>query len=360
MKHFQQTGIVLLFILSMVSSITLNAQTKKDQYQVIYEVPNTSVKNQQQTGTCWCFSTISFLESELIKSKKQQYDLSEMFAVKEAYHQKIENYVLRQGKANFSQGGQAHDVIYAMKSTGIVPQKIYKGNNYGKIHNHTALVKELKKELEKDNSEEVLPNNWLPNADQILDIYFGQSPSNFDYDGENYTPKSFLKSLNLNLDDYIEITSYTHHPFNQTFVLEIPDNWSNGSYYNVPIDRYMAIIDYALEKGYSIVWDGDVSEKTFQHKNGIAYLPEGTDVSQEARQKTFYNKETTDDHLMHLVGKATKDGKNYYIIKNSWDSDSNEYGGYLYMSEDFVRLKTVCIMLNKKSLTKKERKQLKI
>ncbi|MDC1106280.1 C1 family peptidase [Prolixibacteraceae bacterium] len=359
MKTINQIRSVLV-IIALMCGISIKAQAKQNEYHFIYEIPNTTVKDQQQTGTCWGFSTISFLESELIKYQNKKYDLSEMFAVKEAYHQKIENFVLRQGKTNFSQGGQAHDVIYAIKAIGIVPQEAYLGNTYGKVHNHSALVKELKRELKKNNGKKVLSDDWQEDADEILDKYFGQEPTNFNFDGKNYTPRTFFASLGLDLNNYIEITSYTHHQFNKPFVLEIPDNWSNGSYYNVPVDRLVKIIDYALEKGYSVVWDGDVSEKTFQHNNGVAYLPEGTNVSQEARQKTFFNKTTTDDHLMHLVGKATKDGKDYYIIKNSWNSNSNKYGGYLYMSEDFVRLKTVCIMLNKTALSKNESKQLKL
>lgn len=357
MKNFSLTSSLGTLLLMLLISCTSIAQEK---YTTVYETAKTSVKDQQRTGTCWCFSTISFLESEILKSQKKSYDFSEMFVVKTAYRQKIENYLLRQGKANFSEGGQAHDVIYAIKESGLTPQETFFGNTYGKIHNHKKMVGELKKELKKTNDKNIYDDQWGNRFNQILDQYFGEAPKEFTFEGKEYTPKSFFASLDLDLDNYIELTSYSHHPFNTTFVLEIPDNWSNGSYYNVPIDRFINIIDHALEKGYSIVWDGDVSEDGFQHKNGVAFLPENTDVSQEARQKTFFNKRTTDDHLMHLVGKATKDGKAYYIIKNSWNTDSNEYGGYLYMSEDFVRLKTVAIMLNKKALTRTEKKLLKI
>ncbi|QZE14153.1 C1 family peptidase [Halosquirtibacter laminarini] len=360
MKQLRLDSILLLFATLLTFSSSLYAKDKNNEYKNIYYIKNTSVKNQQKTGTCWCFSTVSFLESEIIKSQNKELDLSEMFLVKEAYHQKIENYVLRQGKANFGQGGQAHDVIDAIQEKGLTPQSAFKGNTYGKVHNHTKLVEDLTAELNKDNSKKVLEDNWLMRADNILDQYFGKEPTYFDYEGKHYTAKSFLASLNILLNDYIELTSYTHHPFNEKFILEIPDNWKNGEYYNVPIDRFMNIIDVALEKGYSVVWDGDVSEKTFQHSKGVAFIPKGTDVSQKARQTTFYNKKTTDDHLMHLVGKAEKDGVFYYIIKNSWDTNSNSFGGYLYMSEDFVRLKTVAIMINKNALSLNEHRLLDI
>ncbi|MDR1984358.1 MAG: C1 family peptidase [Prevotellaceae bacterium] len=328
-------------------------------------LPVTSVKNQSQSGTCWSFATISFLESELLREGKGEYDLSEMLPVYYSYISKAIKKIRRHGNSAAGQGGQAHDVLNAIRDYGIVPESIYSGIPANdSIHNHNKLANDLNNFLQKILKERNVPENWLDNYRQYLDSHLGVPPQSFQYGGKTYTPKEFAQSL-VNIDDYVELTSYGCYPFYEKILLEIPDNWSNDLYYNLPIDELMNVIDNSLENGYTIMWDGDVSEKGFSHKNGIAIAPveivddlfaetrEEYNVDDDLRQKTFDSHETTDDHLMHLVGTSTdQNGKKYYIIKNSWGTERNEYDGFLNMSEAFTRLKTVAIMVNKNAIPK--------
>ncbi|MDR2127397.1 MAG: C1 family peptidase [Prevotellaceae bacterium] len=326
-------------------------------------LPVTSVKNQSKSGTCWSFATVSFLESELLREGKGEYDLSEMFPVYYSYISKAVKKIRRHGNSAADQGGQAHDVLNVIRNYGIVPESVYAGMPKGdSIHNHSAMANSLKECLQTILSNKKIPENWINNYRQYLDAHLGIPPQTFEYDGKTYTPLEFAQSF-INVDDYVELTSYGCYPFYEKTILEIPDNWSNDLYYNLPIDDFMKVIDYALENGYTLVWDGDVSEKGFSHKNCIAIAPieqvenlfsairEEYNVDDSLRQKTFDSYETTDDHLMHLVGTSTdNNGKKYYIIKNSWGTNRNACSGFLHMSEAFVRLKTVAIMVNKKSI----------
>jgi len=331
-----------------------------------HDLECTSVKSQANTGTCWSFATSSFIESELMRMGKGEHDLSEMFVVRNIYKDKARNYLLRQGQANFSQGSLSHDLMRIMSSKGIVPESSYSGLvTKGQAHNHSELEAGLKGFLDGVRKSKGLSKRWPMAMEAILNTYLGEAPESFKYQGKSYDPQSFAESLDINADDYINLTSFTHHPFGEEFILEIPDNYSNGAFYNVPLTDMMDIIDKAMEQGYTIAWDGDVSEKGFDAKKGIAVLPakpnrkdlftepgDEVQVTQALRQENFESLSTTDDHLMHMVGKAKdKAGNEYYIIKNSWGKIS-PYKGYLYMSRAYVEMKTISVMVHKDMVSK--------
>ena len=362
--------IILLFIFFF--SINLSAQvelnkTSSYQFEVKENVACTPVKSQDRTGTCWSFSTVSFLESELIRTGKGKFDLSEMYIVRNIYKDKAMNYVLRQGKAQFSQGSLNHDVMRAFKAGGILPESIYSGKVGEETkHDHSELAKGLKGYLDGIMKSKRLSTKWMAGFEGILDAYMGEVPTSFEYAGKQQNTEAFTKDLGLNPNDYVELTSYTHHPFYETFVLEIPDNYSNGSYYNVPLEDLQAVVENAVSKGYSVAWDGDVSEKGFNAKEGIAVVPTDADredlytkpgkektISQADRQSTFMSYSTTDDHLMHLTGTAVdQNGTKYYLIKNSW-GEISDHKGFLYMSEAYFQLKTVGVLVHKDAIPAK-------
>lgn len=354
-------------------SVAGGKKEKKRGYEItdLYKIPTTSVKNQQSTGTCWSFATTSFIETELMRMGKPEYDISEMFFVSRAYEDKANRYVRFQGNSNFGQGGQAHDVMNVIKDYGMVPEAVYDGKNYGsEVHAHGEMVAVLQGMLEgvvKNRNRKLTPV-WDHAFKNVVETYLGTYPEKFEWEDIAYGPGTFLNETGFNPDDYIEFTSYSHHPFFESFILEVPDNWSHDPYINVPIDDLMSIMNNAFKNGFSVDWDGDVSESTFSHKDGLAILPlkpwiEKTDeekentfkvpevemaVTQSDRQETFDNYTSTDDHLMHLVGLARdKSGNMYYQTKNSWGRESNKQGGYLYMSEAYVRMKTIAIMVHK-------------
>ena len=368
-----------------------NASTTKIEegykFTPVVELKATPVKNQASTGTCWCFATTSFIESELLRMGKGEYDLSEMFIVRDNYTDKLNDNYLRQGKGNLGPGSVGHDWMYGFKNYGIVPDEVYNGLNYGSpTHNHGELNAFINAvaavPVQRKNESE----QYHKIVDAILDTYLGKIPENFTYKGVNYTPKSFAASLGINPGDYVEITSFTIFPFYTQGLLEIPDNWRMERYYNVPLDELIQTMDYALHNGYTIAWDGDISERGFSHSKGVAIFPElskvdnysttdrarlekmspgerseeafkfaspfpEVNVTQEIRQAGFENFTTTDDHLMHLTG-IVKDqnGTKYYITKNSWGTDRNTFGGYLNMSESYVRAKTISILVHKNAI----------
>lgn len=326
-------------------------------------LPITSVKNQQKSGTCWCFTTISFIESEILRQGKGEHNLSEMYSVYHAYLAKAKSAVRRHDENQNSQGGQAHDVMNAIRNYGMVPESAYRGMpENDTMIDHRQLVKDVYGNLKKLVEAKSVPENWLDEHKKILDNYFGVPPKTFTYNDKTYTPKEFAESL-INVDDYVEFTSYECYPFYEKVQLEIPDNWTNELYYNIPIDDLMRVIDTSLHKGYTIAWDGDISEKGFSHKRCIAIVPinivddlfseirEEYDVDDALRQKTFDSYETTDDHLMHLVGTSRdQNGTKYYIIKNSFGTERNDCGGFINMSIPYARLKTTAIMVHKNSI----------
>ncbi|MFQ5445957.1 MAG: C1 family peptidase [Saprospiraceae bacterium] len=357
--------------LFIVLAMSLQAQY---QFTMLSDCNCTAIKNQQNTGTCWSFATSSFLESELIRTGKPDIDLSEMFFVRTNYQQKAENYMLRQGKAQFGQGGLAHDVINALKIGGGVPESVYSGKLAGdNIYDHSEMETALKGLLSVIVQQKRPSSKWLKGFTALMDAYMGNAPEQFEYNGNQYTPKSFAKDLGLNPNDYVNFTSYTHHPFYSKFVLEIPDNWSNGSFYNVPVDDLVTIAENAIDKGYSVAWDGDVSERGFSGSQGIAVLPvdakrsdlfkqpgEELSPTQVDRQVTFENYSTTDDHLMHITGIAQDQNETrYFYVKNSW-GEISPYNGYIYMSEPYFRLKTVSLLVHKNAVPASIRKKLGI
>ncbi len=383
MQFRKSSGIALAAALVTVLSLGTRAQQPQGQaakddsprtFTMDTEVKRTPVRNQYRTGTCWDHATLSFLESELLRTGKGEYDLSEMWVVRHTYPKKAVAYVRNDGAAQFGEGGQAHDVLDQIRQFGIVPESVYSGMRIDESrHNHGEMFTVLKAMIDavnKMNGSRITPR-WQEAFEGVLDAYLGKPVANFEYQGKTFTPKSFFDSLGLNLDNYVELTSYTHHPFYKKMRLEVPDNWSqNADYYNLPIDELEAVIDNALRSGYSVDWDGDVSEREFSTRVGYAYVPakdfeEQTqaernakpsgpepekDVNQELRQKTFDNRTTTDDHLMHIVGLAhDQAGHKFYYTKNSGGTDQ-KFGGYLYMSRAYVRLKTVAILVHKDSI----------
>ena len=376
---------------ALMSASIASAQEKTDTTFVFNDVKvnaTTSVKNQYKTGTCWSFSGVSFLENELLKNGKGEYDLSEMFVVRQCYIDKAIHYVRYYGQTNYGQGGGLADVPYVYANYGIVPEEVYSGLNYGeKKHMHgelSALLEAYLKELVK-NPNKKLSEAWLNGYIGILDAYLGKAPEKFTYKGKEYTPKTFATMLGLDMNNYVAITSFTHHPFYKQFVLEVPDNWLNGQCYNVKLDEMKAVVDNAIDNGYTVLWAADVSEKGFKWYDGVALMPkvdenkdrtgtelarwvklkssekedelydfhgpvEEIEVTQESRQKGFDNYETTDDHGMVIVGKAVdQKGNKYYKVKNSWDSE-HIYGGFFYVSEPYFLSKTMSLMVNKKAI----------
>ncbi len=392
MKNIWRFFLTLSFTLISVTALLAQG------YQFTDVVRNqaTSVKNQASSGTCWSYATAAFLESELLRTGKGEVDLAEMFVVRYNYINRMNDNYLRRGKGNLGQGSLAHMFINIVKDHGIVPQEVYSGINYDSpLNNHRELNKYVNAistaavELKQKSAE----YDKLVNS--LLDIYLGPIPESFSYNGKQYTPKSFAESLGLDMDDYVQLTSFSHIPFYKKSIIEVPDNWDHARFYNVPIDEFMAVIDNALMGGYTVCWDGDVSEKGFSHANGIAINPDTKDLSslllgddrarfeqltqedkyaeiykfekpfpeivvnQEIRQKGYENFTTTDDHLMQLTG-IVKDqnGTKYYITKNSWGTARNSFGGYLNMSESFVRAKSISIMVNKELIPKEIRTKL--
>ena len=393
------SGWIVLLALGAMLPVAATAKSNESKpgkpayvFKIEKEVKRTPVKNQYWTGTCWCFSTISYLESEMLRLGKEELDLSEMFVVRNTYPRKAVNYVRLHGNANHSQGGQSHDVLEQIRRSGIVPEAVYPGLNIAEErHNHGEMVSVLQGVLDgilKREGTRVTPR-WLEAYEAVLDAYLGMVPQSFVYKGATYTPKSFADDyLQFKYDDYVELTSYDLYPFYQKCRLEIPDNWTyDSNYYNVPVDALENIVDYALTSGHSVVWDGDVSEKDFsggrsdtEHGSGYAIVPEKAwedktkaerrekiagpvqerEISQEMRTKTFDNFSTTDDHLMHIVGLARdQKGAKFYLTKNSGGIDQ-AYGGYVYLSRSFFRLKTTAIMINKNALPAEIREKLLI
>lgn len=351
--------------LKLLASMLFLSLSLAAQYEFTEDVRNecTSVKSQGITGTCWSFTTSSFLESEIIRSGHEPVDLSEMYVVRHVYEDKARNYILRQGSAAFSEGSLSHDLMRTMDKHGLVPESVYPGNpEPDSAYNHQELVKELKGILDETLKADEFDKNWFKKIEKTLDDHFGEVPESFEYKGKTYTPKQFSESLGLRSGQYVTITSFVHHPFGQSFILEIPDNYSNGSYLNMPLNDLQSITDEALKSGYTVAWDGDISEKGFSSKNGLAILPEKikekkmfddpqkeVKVTQEKRQEQFEFLESTDDHLMHIVGLAhDQNGTKYYIVKNSWGADRGPYEGYLYMSEAYFLMKTIAVMLPRK------------
>lgn len=363
----------------------------------VKELKVTPVKNQNRTGTCWSFSGIGFFESELLRLGKGEYDLSEMFVVNHSYKDKADKFVRLHGKLNFGQGGSFEDVLYVMKNYGAVPESVLTGLQYGEdmhVHGELEALAGAYVNTVVKNENGKLSTAWKSGYEGIIDSYLGKIPEKFMYNGKEYTPESFAKELGLNIDDYVSLTSYTHHPFYTQFALEIEDNWRWANSYNLPLNEFMEVFDNAINTGYTIAWGSDVSEKGFT-RNGIAVVPDikaletsGSDqdkwvglsktekeneikkliekpcqeltVNQKMRQEGYDNYQTTDDHGMIIYGIAKdQSGKKFYMVKNSWGTE-NKYKGTWYASEAFVAYKTMNIIVHKDALPKAIAKKLGI
>lgn len=335
----------------------------------------TPVKNQQSTGTCWCFSTTSLVESMSLKKGVKDVDISEMFTVRNIYVEKAKNYVLRQGTAQFGEGGLGHDLIRAIASYGAVPEAVYTGKKEGqKMHNHSKMVGELKVYLDSILKKTPIADNWLDGYNAILDNTLGKLPTSFEYDGSTYTPQSYAKDvLKFNAEDYVSITSFTHHPYYKQFVLEAPDNYANGMFYNLPLDEMMEVAKASIMNNYTVMWDADVSNRNFAQNKGFAMYwkddrapatinPDEDEKTYDAtiRQKLYENLTTQDDHLMHIVGiNKSEQGKEFFLVKNSW-GEVGPYKGFINVSPAYFSINTVGIVVPKASLSKGLRKKLRI
>lgn len=394
MKKF--VSLLLLFTIFISVEAQTQDSVKLDSlvFTPIQKNAITSIKNQSHSGTCWAYSGLGYFESELLRLGKGEHELSRMFIVRQTYMDRAINYVRFHGDAPLGQGGSFYDIVYGIKNYGIVPQEVYSGLATGDSLPDfseldpvmTAYIKGL---VESKNKK--LSSVWKKGYEGILDAYFGKAPEEFTYKGKKYTPKTYAEELGLNLDDYVSLTSYSHHPFYSQFSLEIQDNWRQEPSYNLPIDELMQTMDYAVRNGFTFAWGSDVSETGFNRK-GLAVISgeekvkdvKGSDaanwlgisegerqkkvdskqatfaITQEMRQKAFDNWETTDDHGMVIFGLAKDQlGREYYMVKNSW-GEKGDYKGIWYASKPFVAYKTMNILINKNAIPKDIRKKLGI
>ncbi|MBS1734328.1 MAG: aminopeptidase [Bacteroidetes bacterium] len=373
MKKIFLIGLSLGFICSSsVGQIgekgKMQAQVQANGFTVEKNNAATPVKNQARTGTCWSFSTTSLLESQYLKTfNKTDVDLSEMFFVYNMYIEKAKNYVLRQGKAQFGEGGLGHDVIRAVATYGAMPESVYSGLRDGeKTLNHSKVVLELKTFLDSLLKQGIVRSNWMDDYIKLLDHGMGKPPAEFEYAGKKYTPKTFAAEvLKFNSNDYVNLTSFTHHPFYSQFILEVPDNFSNGSYYNVPMADLMRVVRNAINKGYTVMWDADVSNSGFMNDKGLGMFVERADQETTApvsaddkelewtpalRQQYYESLTTQDDHLMHITGlEKSKAGKQFFIVKNSW-GDRGPYQGFINISEAYFAMNTVSLVVPKAAI----------
>ena len=399
MKKFFSVALLALFAIGAHAEEKDSVNKNKPVFTTIKENKITSIKDQNRSGTCWAYSTLAYFESEILKKTGKTYDLCEAFVANKTYMDRAIQVVRLHGDCQFSQGGSCYDPLYCLQHYGICPEDAmpFPGSLYGdSLNNFNEFfgVMEPYVAAIAKSTEKKISSQWKVGLQGILDAYLGHCPEKFTYQGKEYTPKTFAASLGLNMSDYVELTSFTHHPYYEAFEVEVPDNWEHAKMYNLPLDELIEVTDHALQNGYTVCWDGDVSEKGFSFKNGVAINPEvkkvddysTTDrarfekmdekerleevykfekpfpevkVTPEIRQEGYEAFVTTDDHLMHLTGIAKdQNGTKYYITKNSWGTERNTFGGYLNMSESFVRAKTIYIMIHKDALPKSLRAKL--
>ena len=399
MKKLLTLAVAAMVAMGISAQDVKKENSNKPVFTTIKEHKITSVKDQNRSGTCWAYSTLSFFESEILKKTGKNYDLCEMFIANKDYMERAILTVRMHGDSQFAQGGSAEDVLDIIKEYGICPETAMplpgtmQGDSLANFNEFFSVMEPFVEAVSKNKAKKI-SNQWKPALQGILDAYLGKCPEEFTYEGKKYTPKSFAASLGLNWDDYVSITSYTHHPFYTKFAVEVQDNWRWGLSYNVPMDDMMRIIDNAIDQGYTVAWGGDVSEEGFTRKGlGIIYDTKaaqslsGSDAArwlkltqtekkskldslgvkapemvptQEMRQEGFDNWELTDDHGMHIYGVAKdQNGKEYYMVKNSW-GEYGDYKGTWYMTKAFVAAKTMDFLINKNAIPKDIRKKLGI
>ena len=371
---------IFIITLSAILCAGVTAQNEKKGYvfTTVDSLGITSVKDQANSGTCWSFSSIGFFESELLRLGKGEHDLAEMFVVHKTMEDRAKAAVRLHGDIEFAQGGSFYDVVYCWKNYGMVPQEVMPGIMYKSDRiNHTeltAVAKAYVDALAKGNLKK-LSDVWQKGFSGIYDAYIGECPEKFTYNGKEYTPQSYAESLGLNMDDYVSLTSYTHHPFYEQFVIEIQDNWRWGLSYNLPLDELMAVMHNAIKTGYTFAWGADVSETGFlRSKPAVCVIPSEEDkenkilrepgeemtITQEMRQEAYDNWETTDDHGMQIFGIAKdQNGKEYFMVKNSWNTTAGN-NGIWYASDAYVAYKTMNILVHKDALPKDIKKKLGI
>lgn len=369
----------------LINKLKNNAsQHSNFDFTIVKELGNTPVKNQGSSGTCWSYSGNSFIESELIRKGQPKIDIAEIYTARNSYLEKAKLYVLNNGAISWGDGGELHDVINMYKKYGALPQEVYSGLKEGqKLNNFSEMQGKIKPVLDSlvaASQKGKLSDNWLQSVSDILDQYLGKVPQNFMYNGKNYTPQTFAQQVvGINPADYVELSSYKDYPYYQKFVVPIPDNWSHDSAWNVPMTDLTKIIDFALAKGYTVGWATDVSEPYFSYKNGVAYVPNldldnltpevkkdlftepkaDKAITEDMRQKALNNLSTTDDHGMHIVGLAKdQNGKEYYVVKNSWGV-TNDYQGYIFVTKPYVLYKSTAILVHKNAIPKDIRRKLK-
>jgi bleomycin hydrolase len=401
--YFFMSKCVMVLVAVMISyqlsaqHDTISGKETGYQFKEDFRLAATPVKNQYRSSTCWSFGTISLIESELIRMGKGTYDLSEMFVVRHVYAEKADRYVRRHGTAAMSAGGALPDAFYVLSTFGMVPEEAYSGKVIGEenhVHGEMDGVFKAYVDAVIANPNRKLTPVWKDGFQGLLDAYLGDYPQEFSFQGKTFTPTAFATTLGIRPESYIHLTSFTHRPFYAPFVIELPDNWDHTTATNLPLDELIGVIDHALAKGFTIAWGADISEKGFSHRNGVAIVPETNPtemagmersrweqltpkekddmlysfknpvkemvITPEARQLGYDNFTTTDDHAMHIIGIAhDRNGTRYYIVKNSWGTDNNPYGGYLYVSESFVRYKTISIILNIEAIPKNIRTKMK-
>ena len=394
-----------ILTLALLATMALGAQAEekdsvasnKPVFTTIKEIPITSVKDQNRSGTCWNYSTLSFFEAEILKATGKTYDLCESFVANKTYMERAIQVVRYHGDCQFAQGGSAEDVLATLKNHGICPEEAmpFPGSLYGDSLNNFneffSLLEPYVAAIAKSSAKKI-SNQWKVGLQGILDAYLGKCPEEFTYEGRKFSPINFAASLGINFDDYVSITSYIHHPFYKTFAVEVQDNWRFPQSYNLPLDEMMKVIDNAIDKGYTIAWGGDVSEEGFT-RQGLAYAIDGeaakslagSDMArwlkltaakrksvidslgvnvpeitptQALRQERFDNWELTDDHGMLIFGVAKdQNGKEYYMVKNSW-GETGDYKGVWYMTKTFIAANTMDFLVNKNAIPKNIRKKL--